>query len=161
MLPIVFEAFKSPTVPPLLSRLSTLYFTSDGVTVPSRNSGKTNITMQAANAAQVYSGAFKQFFADALHQNDVIQQILQQTPITTAAAQQMGTFTINIPSAIIPVASALVANAINAYESSNKAAKKVAKEFSDKQQKERNHKENAEKEVSKIKQDNSNKENVR
>ena len=117
--------------------------------------------MDATTQAQVYSGAFKQFFADALHQNDVIQQILQQTPITTAAAQQMGTFTINIPSAIIPVASALVANAINAYESSNKAAKKVAKEFSDKQQKERNHKENAEKEISKNKQDNSNKENVR
>ena len=53
MLPIVLNAFSMPTVLPLSERLSTVYFTRDGVTVPSRNSGNTKITIQAENAAQI------------------------------------------------------------------------------------------------------------
>ncbi len=51
MLPIVLNAFSVPTVLPLSSRLSTEYLASEGVTVPSKNNGNTNITIQAANAA--------------------------------------------------------------------------------------------------------------
>ena len=51
MLPIVFSAPSLPTVLPLSSRLPTVYFTSEGVTVPSRSSGNTNRIMQAAKAA--------------------------------------------------------------------------------------------------------------
>ena len=39
ILPIVLNAPRVPTVLPLSSRLSTVYFTSEGVTVPRRNSG--------------------------------------------------------------------------------------------------------------------------
>ena len=38
---------------PVLSRLLTEYFTNDGVTVPNRNSGKTNRTIQVTKAAQI------------------------------------------------------------------------------------------------------------
>ncbi len=52
MLPTVLSAFRRPTVLPVSSRLSTVNFVSDGVTVPSRTHGKAkNITRQAANAA--------------------------------------------------------------------------------------------------------------
>ena len=51
MLPIVLQAPSRPTVRPLSSRLSTVTFTSEGVTVPSRNSGKTKISMQDTKAA--------------------------------------------------------------------------------------------------------------
>ena len=51
MLPMVLNAPQVPTVFPLSSKLSTEYFTRDGVTVPNRNSGNTKITMQAAKAA--------------------------------------------------------------------------------------------------------------
>ena len=51
MLPIVLNAPSVPTVFPLSSRLSTEYFTRDGVTVPSKNSGNTKITIHATNAA--------------------------------------------------------------------------------------------------------------
>ena len=50
---MLFEALSRPTVRPLLSRLSTVYFTSDGVTVPSKKSGNTNTTMHATNAAHI------------------------------------------------------------------------------------------------------------
>ena len=53
MLPLVLNAFSMPTVFPLSPRSSTVNFTSDGVTVPRRNSGNTKTTMQAANAAQI------------------------------------------------------------------------------------------------------------
>ena len=53
MLPIVLNAPNVPTVCPLSSRLSTEYFTREGVTVPSKNKGNTKITMQAANAAMM------------------------------------------------------------------------------------------------------------
>ena len=53
MLPIVFAAPSVPTVFPLSSRLSTEYFTSEGVTVPSRNSGYTNTSIHERNAAQI------------------------------------------------------------------------------------------------------------
>ena len=53
MLPMVLNAPRLPTVLPLSSRLSTEYFAREGVTVPSRNSGNTKITMQAANAAHI------------------------------------------------------------------------------------------------------------
>ena len=52
MLPIVLSALRRPTVLPVSSRLSTVNFVSDGVTVPSRTQGKANITRQAAKAAQ-------------------------------------------------------------------------------------------------------------
>ncbi len=39
MLPTVLNAPRVPTVLPLSSRLSTLYLTSEGVTVPRRNRG--------------------------------------------------------------------------------------------------------------------------
>ena len=42
-----------PRVLPLSSRLSTVYFTREGVTVPSRKQGKTKITMQAQKAAMM------------------------------------------------------------------------------------------------------------
>ena len=42
-----------PTVLPLSSRLSTVYLIRLGVTVPSRKHGKTKITIQAKNAAQI------------------------------------------------------------------------------------------------------------
>ena len=53
ILPIVFDAFSIPTVFPLSSRLSTVYFTREGVTVPSKNNGNTKITIQAKNAAKI------------------------------------------------------------------------------------------------------------
>ena len=53
MLPIVLNAPSVPTVFPLSSRLSVDYFASDGVTVPSKKSGKTKITIQAAKAAMI------------------------------------------------------------------------------------------------------------
>ena len=51
MLPIVLKAPSVPTVFPLSSRLSTEYLARDGVTVPSKKSGNTNITIHAAKAA--------------------------------------------------------------------------------------------------------------
>ncbi len=53
ILPIVLKALSVPTVFPLSSRLSTVYFTSDGVTVPSKNNGNTNTTMQVIKAAHI------------------------------------------------------------------------------------------------------------
>ena len=52
MLPIVLKALSRPTTAPLSSSESIVYLTSEGVTVPSRNSGKTKITMQARKPAQ-------------------------------------------------------------------------------------------------------------
>ena len=91
--------------------------------------------MDATTQAQAYSGAFKQFFSEALSQNDLIQTILKTMPTQTSAAQQMGGFTIDIPSALIPMAAALVANSMNAYQQSESAAQTVAKEYSDRQKK--------------------------
>ena len=51
MEPMVFEALSFPTVRPLSSRLSMVYLTRDGVTVPRRNKGNTKITMQVMKAA--------------------------------------------------------------------------------------------------------------
>ncbi len=51
MLPIVLNAPSVPMVLPLSSRLPTAYFARDGVTVPSKNNGNTNIIIQLANAA--------------------------------------------------------------------------------------------------------------
>ena len=51
MLPTVLKALRFPTIFPLSSRLSTVYFTREGVTVPSKKSGNTKIIMHAANAA--------------------------------------------------------------------------------------------------------------
>ncbi len=53
MLPMVLAAPSAPTVLPLSFKLSTLYFASEGVTVPSKNSGNTKITIQAAKAAHI------------------------------------------------------------------------------------------------------------
>ena len=53
ILPIVLNAPSVPTVLPLSSRLSTAYFTSDGVTVPSKKRGNTKMTIHAANAAMI------------------------------------------------------------------------------------------------------------
>ena len=53
ILPIVLKAFNVPTVFPLLFKLSTVYFTREGVTVPNKNSGNTKITIQAINAAKI------------------------------------------------------------------------------------------------------------
>ena len=41
ILPIVLEAFNIPTVLPLSSKSSTVYFTNDGGTVPNKNNGNT------------------------------------------------------------------------------------------------------------------------
>ena len=51
MLPTVLAAFSVPTTFPLSSRLSTVYFTSDGVTVPKRKRGNTKMSMHATKAA--------------------------------------------------------------------------------------------------------------
>ena len=53
MLPTVLKAPRVPTIFPLSSRLSMVYLTREGVTVPRRNRGKTKITMQVRNAAQI------------------------------------------------------------------------------------------------------------
>ena len=53
MLPMVLQAPRVPTVLPLSSKLSTVYFTKEGVTVPNRNKGKTKITVQAQKAAMI------------------------------------------------------------------------------------------------------------
>ena len=53
MLPMVLKAPRVPTVLPLSSKLSVVYFTSEGVTVPSRNNGYTKIIIQARNAAHI------------------------------------------------------------------------------------------------------------
>ena len=53
MLPMVLKAFSRPTTRPESSRLSTVYFTSEGVVVPSRKSGNTKMTMQARKPAQI------------------------------------------------------------------------------------------------------------
>ena len=52
MLPMVFSASSSPRVLPLSSRLSVVYFISEGETVPSSISGKTNSTRQEHREAQ-------------------------------------------------------------------------------------------------------------
>ena len=53
ILPTVLNAPSVPTIFPLSSKLSTEYFASDGVTVPSKKRGKTKIIMQVRNAAQI------------------------------------------------------------------------------------------------------------
>ena len=53
MLPIVLKASSFPTVRPLSSIEPIVYLTSDGVTVPSRNSGKTKISIHETNAAMM------------------------------------------------------------------------------------------------------------
>ena len=53
MLPMVLKAPSVPTTFPLSSRFPTEYLAREGVTVPSRNSGKTKMTMQAAKAAMM------------------------------------------------------------------------------------------------------------
>ena len=53
MLPMVLLAFSFPTTLPLSSKLSTENLTNEGVTVPSKNNGYTNIIIQAAKAAIV------------------------------------------------------------------------------------------------------------
>ena len=58
MLPIVLNAPRVPTMLPLSARLCTVYFASDGVTVPSRKSGNTKITIHAAKAAQIRKFVF-------------------------------------------------------------------------------------------------------
>ena len=50
---MVLKAPSVPTTFPLSSRLPTEYFAREGVTVPSRNSGNTKITIQAAKAAAI------------------------------------------------------------------------------------------------------------
>ena len=51
MLPTVLNAPKVPTVLPLSSRLSIVYLAREGVTVPRRKQGNTNMTIHARNAA--------------------------------------------------------------------------------------------------------------
>ena len=51
MLPIVLLALSLPTTLPLSSKLSTENLTREGVTVPSKNNGNTNITIQATKPA--------------------------------------------------------------------------------------------------------------
>ena len=53
ILPMVLLAFSLPTTLPLSSKLSTENLTNEGVTVPSKNNGYTNIIIQAAKAAIV------------------------------------------------------------------------------------------------------------
>ena len=53
ILPIVLKAPRFPTTFPLSSRLSTVYFAREGVTVPNKNRGNTKTTIQAAKAAQI------------------------------------------------------------------------------------------------------------
>ena len=53
MLPIVLSASSSPSVLPLSSRLSVVYFISEGVTVPSSISGNTKSARQLASEAQM------------------------------------------------------------------------------------------------------------
>ena len=52
ILPIVFKAPNFPTITPLFSRSSMVYFTRDGVTVPSSIRGNTKITRQQIREAQ-------------------------------------------------------------------------------------------------------------
>ena len=52
MLPMVFSASSSPSVLPLSSRLSVVYFISEGVTVPSSISGNTKSARQEQSEAQ-------------------------------------------------------------------------------------------------------------
>ena len=51
MLPIVLDALRYPTTLPLSFKLSTVYLTSEGVTVPNKKSGNTKMIIQAAKAA--------------------------------------------------------------------------------------------------------------
>ena len=53
MLPMVLAALRFPTSFPLSSRLSTVYFTSEGVTVPSKKRGNTKITIHATKPAMI------------------------------------------------------------------------------------------------------------
>ena len=53
MLPTVLNAFNMPTVFPLSVRLSIVYLTKEGVTVPSKNNGNTKIAIQAKNPDQI------------------------------------------------------------------------------------------------------------
>ena len=50
---MVLQALSMPTVRPLSSRLPMVYFTSEGVTVPSRKSGNTKMIMQETKAAMI------------------------------------------------------------------------------------------------------------
>ena len=51
--PIVFAASSRPTALPASAAFFIVYLASDGVVVPSRNSGKTKTTRHAASAAQM------------------------------------------------------------------------------------------------------------
>lgn len=73
MLPIVLSALSRPTVLPVSSRLSTVNFVSDGVTVPSRTQGKANMSRHAANAAQT-----RKFFVMNVASRNDIPAIIQR-----------------------------------------------------------------------------------
>ena len=53
ILPTVLKAPRFPTTLPPSSRLSTVYFTREGVTVPSRNRGNTKTIIQERKAAMI------------------------------------------------------------------------------------------------------------
>ncbi|OQA26416.1 MAG: hypothetical protein BWY61_00675 [Firmicutes bacterium ADurb.Bin354] len=53
MLPMVLHAPSLPATLPLSSRSDTVYFISEGVTVPNRNRGNTNMIIHAAKAAHI------------------------------------------------------------------------------------------------------------
>lgn len=60
MLPMVLNAPNVPDILPLSSRLFTVYLINDGVTVPSKKRGNTNIIIHAANAAHIRKLLFKE-----------------------------------------------------------------------------------------------------
>ena len=90
--------------------------------------------MDSTNNSMNFADSFKQFFTEALKQNEAIAQ-LQVTPITMAST--MGSFTINIPSAIAPTFAALAANFANAYRESEEKAREVMKAQKAKQKEEK------------------------
>ncbi len=65
MLPMVLKAPRFPTTFPLSSRLPTVYFAREGVTVPSKNSGNTKTAIQAAKAATMRKFALTENISSA------------------------------------------------------------------------------------------------
>ena len=65
ILPIVLKAPSVPDIFPLSSRLLTVYLINEGVTVPSKKRGNTNIIMHVTNAAHIRKLLFKENISKA------------------------------------------------------------------------------------------------
>ncbi len=115
MLPMVLNAPSRPTVLPLSSRLSIVYLASDGVTVPSRNSGNTKTAMHETNAAQIRKLLLTEKMSSAEMPRMIYLPTTGIRPIHTAANKMrpyslsgLGSLSAERPPKILPSAIAII-----------------------------------------------------